>query len=484
VGLLTLAHHTPGRYGHEAHAMTSTFASYAAVAIENARLYDAAQEQAYASAALLQVAQAVVSLSELDEILSTIVRIMPILVGVERAAIYTWDGSAGLLRPAQEYGIPEELFETVWRAMTPDEFPLLAAAMAGGQMVLCDEAHLGPESWHEITPCSPEEVETVTYSDERLLITLPLVVKGETFGVLLAEEAVGGRRFRARRLEILNGIAQQVALSIQNDLFQREMVARERLETEIQLARQIQQTFIPEKLPTPPHWDLAARWRTARQVGGDFYDVFELRDGRLGLFIADVADKGIPAAMFMALTRTLVRAAVVQTESPAEALRKVNDLLYPDCEQGMFVTAVYGVLDSVSGRFTYANAGHNPPLWVKPPSAPKSKRRGAKVQGGTQIERLTRTGMALGVELGVEMAERSIDLAPGDALTFYTDGITEAFSPQDEIFGEERLLDVLRNLSSWSAAEMLDAIDAAVSEFIADVPPADDMTMMAVKRKK
>jgi len=472
VGILTLAHHTPGRYGHEAQAMATTFASYAAVAIENARLYDSAQEQAYASAALLQVAQAVVSLSELDEILGTIVRIMPILVGVERSAIYTYNAETGLLRPAQTYGIPEDVKPLVWRTLQWDEFPLLAAALETGQMAICEEAHLGPESWLRVLPCAPDEMEALTYSEERLLISLPLIVKGEIFGVMLAEEATGGRRFRARRLEILNGIAQQVALSIQNDLFQREMVARERLETEVQLARQIQETFIPETLPRLPHWDLAARWRTARQVGGDFYDVFELPDKKLGLFIADVADKGVPAAMFMALTRTLVRAAVLQTISPAEALRQVNDLLYPDAQQGMFVTAVYGVLDSVTGRFTYANAGHNPPLWIK-----YTKKRGAP-----QIVRLTRTGVALGVGIGFEMTEASLDLAPGEVLFFYTDGITEAFSPGGEIFGEERLLNVLNILPSAPAAEVLEAVDTAVVNFIADAPVSDDITLIVVKR--
>lgn len=472
VGILTLAHHTPGRYGHEAQAMATTFASYAAVAIENARLYDAAQEQAYASAALLQVAQAVVSLSELDDILGTIVRIMPILVGVERSAIYTYNAETGLLRPAQSYGIPEEARPLVWRTLQWDEFPLLAAALESGEMAMCEEAHRGPQSWFEIQPCLPHEVEELTYSEERLLIALPLIVKGEIFGVMLAEEATGGRRFRARRLEILNGIAQQVALSIQNDLFQREMVARERLETEIQLARQIQQTLIPKAMPNLPHWDLAARWRTARQVGGDFYDAFELPNGKLGLFIADVADKGVPAAMFMAVTRTLVRAAILQTESPAAALRQVNDLLYPDAEQGMFVTAVYGVLDSQTGRFTYANAGHNPPLWVKYPLA----------NPVPNIERLTRTGMALGVELGCEMTEASLDLAPGDVLFFYTDGITESFSPTQEMFGEDRLYSVLKTLTPASASEVLEAVDEAVVHFIADAPVSDDITLIVVRR--
>jgi len=473
VGVLTLAHHTPGRYGHEAQAMTTTFASYAAVAIENARLFDSAQEQAYASAALLQVAQAVVSLSEIDEILSTIVRILPILVGVERSAIYAWDSAANLLRPTQEYGLPNELRELLWRSFEPGEFPMLGEALQQGQMVMCQDAHLGPENWLTICPCSAEELEAVTNSDDRLLVALPLMLKGETFGVLLVEETIGGRRFRNRRLEILNGVAQQIALAIQNDLFQKEMVSRENLETEVQLARQIQETFIPKQLTPPQGWDLAARWRTALQMGGDFYDVIPLPDGRLGLFIADVADKGIPAALFMALTRTLVRAAVLQTDSPAQALAQVNDLLYPDCEQGMFVTAVYGALDPQSGWFTYANAGHNPPILVRAAQRKKTE---------PTLELLTRTGIALGAVERAEMTERSLHLAPGDQLLFYTDGVTEAFSAEGEAFGEERLQAILRASKVETAQQLLDEIDGAVSGFVGDYPVSDDVTLIVLKR--
>jgi phosphoserine phosphatase RsbU/P len=481
VGVLTLAHHTPGRYGHEAQTMATTFASYAAVAIENARLYDSSQEQAYASAALLQVAQAVVSLSDIDEILGTIVRIMPILVGVERSAIYAWDSAAGLLRPAQEYGIPDELHAMLWRPFVPGDFPMLDEAIQQGQMVMCQDAHLGPENWLTVCPCSAEELQAVTYSDERLLVALPLMLKGETFGVLLVEEAMGGRRFRNRRLEILNGVAQQIALAIQNDVFQKEMVKRERLETEVQLARQIQDTFIPKQLTALQGWDMAARWRTALQMGGDFYDVIDLPDGRLGLFIADVADKGIPAALFMALTRTLVRAAVLQTDSPARALAQVNDLLYPDCEQGMFVTAVYGALDPKTGRFTYANAGHNPPIWLHSP-LPQGKGPGRKPVEMVRAELLTRTGIALGVVERAEMTERSLDLAAGDQLVFYTDGITEAFSAAGEIFGDERLMGVLMESKAGNAQGLLDEIDEAVCTFVADYPVSDDMTLIVLKK--
>lgn len=470
VGVLTLSHHTPGRYGHEAQAMTSTFASYAAVAIENARLYDSAQEQAYASAALLQVAQAVTGVGDLNDILDAIIRIMPILVGVKRCAIYLWDETAQQYTSSQEYGLSDADKFLVWQdTYFPGEFPLLDGVREKNTLLLrLFDVGLAPVSWLDISPPWDDGFDEFLNRDDDLLMAVPVGIKNDLFGILLAEEAPGGRRFRSRRLEIITGIAQQAALAIQNNRLQEEMVARERLEHEVQVARGIQKTFIPDKLPDPPGWELAARWKTARQVGGDFYDVIELPGQRLGLFIADVADKGIPAALFMALTRTLVRAAVIDTESPAEALRRVNNLLIPDTEQGMFVTAVYGVLSLETGEFTYANAGHNPPFWLQ-------KKTG-------EITRLTRTGMALGVLEGTEIEQRDIQLATGDTLLLYTDGFTEAFSPNGDLFGEERLKAALSTSKEESVQKMLDAIESKLNEFMSTLPPADDLTMLAVRR--
>ncbi|NOT06495.1 MAG: GAF domain-containing protein [Anaerolineales bacterium] len=469
LGVLTLAHHTSGRYGHEAQAITTTFASYAAVAIENARLYDSAQEQAYASAALLQVAQAVVSLNDVDEILGSITRIMPILVGVHRVALYRLDVERNIFTATHEYGFSEdEESEMTEKEFELGEFPLLDAACEQNRMLIQPlKPKAAPKSWLKIQPEADAQREADVVNAERLLMAVPLSIKNDMFGVMLIEEAENGRRFRSRRIEIISGIAQQAALAIQNDLLQQEMVVRERLETEVQLARQIQQTFIPQFLPTHESWQFAARWRTARQVGGDFYDVIELPNGNFGLFIADVADKGMPAALFMALTRTLVRAAVNEMNSPADVLRRVNDQLLPDTQQGMFVTAVYGVLDTTLGTFTYVNAGHNPPFWVK---------------GNGSIEKLTRTAVALGVMEQPSMQERTISLEVGDNLLLYTDGLTEAFSPDGNLFGDSRLMDALISIQKHTADEVLVLVEHRLNEFIETVPLGDDLTMLSVKR--
>ncbi len=469
LGVLTLAHHTSGRYGHEAQAITTTFASYAAVAIENARLYDSAQEQAYASAALLQVAQAVVSLNDVDEILGSITRIMPILVGVHRVALYRWDVERNVFTASQRfaYGFSEdEESQLTEKEFKLGEFTLLDVAYDQNRMLIYPlKLKATPKSWLKIQPEAQEEADAI--NADRLLMAVPLSIKNDFFGVMLIEEAENGRRFRSRRIEIITGIAQQAALAIQNDLLQQEMVVRERLQTEVQLARQIQQTFIPQFLPTHPAWQFAARWRTARQVGGDFYDVIELPNGNFGLFIADVADKGMPAALFMALTRTLVRAAVNEMNSPADVVRRVNDQLLPDTQQGMFVTAVYGVLDTTLGTFTYVNAGHNPPFWVK---------------GNGTIEKLTRTAVALGVIEQPSMQERTISLAVGDNLLLYTDGLTEAFSPDGKLFGDSRLMDALISIQEHTADEVLIVVEERLNEFIESIPLGDDLTMLLVKR--
>ncbi len=468
LGVLTLSHHLPNRYGHEAQAVTATFASYAAVAIENARLYDSAQEQAYASAALLQVAEAVANSNNLDETFGTVVRITPILVGVQACAIYTWD--SGCYQAAQSHGFSAEAQSNLsGKKFIPGDFRLLDAVRENSRTVVGMLPGGDFEDWLDPELATTEEETLYALSTgEHLLIGFPLAVKNDFYGILLVEETREAIRFRQKRIEIMTSIAQQVALSIQNDHLQREMVTRERLQHEVELARQIQKTLIPDHLPEFKDWELAAVWRTAREVGGDFYDVFDLPDGRLGLFIADVSDKGIPAALFMALARTLVRASVNDISSPAKAMQRVNELIIPDNQQSMFITAVYGVLSLESGNLIYANAGHNPPLWLC--------RRTRK------LESLKRTGAALGIIPGAAMDEKTIQLNPGDSILLYTDGLTEAFSPEGETFGEDRLHRLVETLDEPSARGFLQGIEKSVDEFMNYLPAADDLTMLALKR--
>ncbi len=439
-----------------------------AAAIENTTLREAQQEEAYVSAALLQVAQAVANLNDLDDILSTIVRITPILVGVGRCIIFLWDDEQSIFRPAQAYGLPRETRATLLaQRYAPGDFSLLDAVRERDCQVIYS-ADIPGEGGDHIPP------DFAGFGAEKSpsLLALPLSMKGDVLGVMVLEETATSRRSRqkTRRLEIITGIAHQAALAIQSDLLQQEMAERERLERELQLAHEIQQTFMPSQPPSLPGWELAFAWRAARQVAGDFYDFFELPGQRLGLVIADVADKGMPAALFMALTRTLMRAAALEETSPAAALARVNDLLVPDAQSGMFVTVFYAVLSLETGELAYANGGHNLPLLLR-------SRTG-------ELEQLSKGGMALGVLEGAQLEEHAVSLEPGDSLILYTDGVTEAFSPEGDMYSEERLWATVQAAASRSAQAMLDGIDDSVVAFIGDAALSDDRTLVVLRRKQ
>jgi serine phosphatase RsbU (regulator of sigma subunit) len=444
-----------------------------ASAIENTQLREAQREEAYVSAALLQVAQAVASLNDLSDILNTIVRIIPLLVGVDRCIIFLWDDESSLFRLAQAYGL-----STAEAARSRNTDPALQ--YAPGEFRLLDTVREA----NEVISYSPR---TTTGSDARpvppdfsslipgleketsSLLGVPLAVKGDVLGVLVLEEADDVRRSSYEKwLEIVTGIAHQTALALQSDRLQQELAGRERLERELQLAREIQQTLMPRESPQLTDWELAVLCSPARQVGGDFYDFFELDQDRLGLVIADVADKGMPAALFMALTRTLVRAAAQEEDSPSAALVRTNDLLVPDAEQGMFVTALYAVLSQETGKLTYANAGHNQPLLFRSSSG--------------ELEILAKGGMALGVLEGSRAEEHSVTLEPGDFLVFYTDGVTEAMNYDNQVYGEPRLEQTILSTRSETAQSILDTIEESVAAFAGSTPPSDDLTLMVLRR--
>jgi serine phosphatase RsbU (regulator of sigma subunit) len=227
---------------------------------------------------------------------------------------------------------------------------------------------------------------------------------------------------------------------------------------------------MPEHLPYLPGWELNVKWKPARQVGGDYYDVIELPNGDIGLVIADVADKGMPAALFMTLVRTLLRATSRENKSPSRALKEINDLLVPDAKNGMFVTLFYGILNPDNGKFIYANAGHVPPILVS--------------NNGTELIDLVPSGMALGVLPGISMEEKQLQLLPGDKLICYTDGVSEAFSAGGEMYGTFRLKNLISIESNkLSTSELLEAIVNEVYRFSDSSSLSDDLTLIAVCRK-
>jgi len=253
----------------------------------------------------------------------------------------------------------------------------------------------------------------------------------------------------------------------------REMEGRlARSNAGLQIAADIQKSFMPDVIPQIRGFDIAARTVMAKEVGGDFFDVipFEiiaLSKGTLGLLVADVSGKGVPAALFMALSRIVVRVNALWHRDPAQAIRDANNIITEDSKSGMFVTLFFGRLSESDRTLTYVNAGHNPPVVIR-------------TQDGT-LEELLPTGIALGADANQEYSSRTVAIGTGDVVVMYTDGVTDSMNTQEQFFGEARLHAIIREHVHLSAPQILDRILSELREFSGDMPQFDDITVLVIK---
>jgi phosphoserine phosphatase RsbU/P len=247
----------------------------------------------------------------------------------------------------------------------------------------------------------------------------------------------------------------------------RTTAERERTAREMEIAREIQRSFLPKAPPDLPAIGFAARMEPARVVGGDFYDFIPLPDGRWILVVADVTGKGVPAALFMALTRSLVRVNAALHTSPSGLVGAVNEFVARDNSTAMFVTLFLAYLEPSTGTLTYVNAGHNPPLLLS--------------CGKNEVSLLKSAGTPLGLVEGMIYEERKTLVGPGDLLVLYTDGVTEAMNGAQELFGAERLENLVARSGGAQAPVVLELIEEAVRSFAAGEPQSDDMTVVVAK---
>ncbi len=302
-------------------------------------------------------------------------------------------------------------------------------------------------------------------------VVVPLVSQGELIGLLNLGPRLSQQEYSADDRKLLSDLASQTAPAVRVAQLvrqqQRAAQERERIEQELRVARLIQQTLLPKALPDTPGYELAAHYQPAREVGGDFYDFLELDDGRLGLVVGDVTDKGVPAALVMATTRTLLRAVAGRIDAPGEVLERVNDVLYPDIPPNMFVTCLYAILDRETGRLHYANAGHDLPYM--------------KHEGGAK--ELRATGMPLGLMPGMEYEEKEVFLKPGESVLFYSDGLVEAHDPRREMFGFPRLQGFVG--AHPGGATLVDFLLSELGRFTGEGwEQEDDITLVTLQRSE
>lgn len=460
LGILNVAGKSWDSFTPRALELLTNVGSQIGTALERAHFYDALQQKRdQEQAALLTLSSRLLRRPDLEGMMESLIdesravtgaAAGALLLSTERSAIYRFRQALGW------QGRPVEGGATI----DADDASFLCRALREGEPVFVADLR-------ELQPSAIPPV----FDGEGFVgaACLPLTTERGTLGGLILthhkplELEEGSKRF-------LQLAAQQAAAAFEQARLHEEELARRQLEEELGVAREIQRSLLPREIPSLEGWDLAAGYEAARQVGGDFFDLFWPPEppGSLGIVIADVMGKGVPAALFMAMSRTLIRSTALSGRSPAQALLRAHELILKDTSADHFLSAFYAALDPQSGLLIFSNAGHNPPLLLR-------------AAGGDFLE-LGSQGMILGAVENIALGERTLRMESGDLAVFYTDGVTEALSQDGEPFGAERLRQTLSESETARASGVLEAVLAAVAGHRAGAPQSDDLTIVVVKR--
>jgi serine phosphatase RsbU (regulator of sigma subunit) len=423
---------------------------------------------------LVRSSARITSSLQLAQVLEQVVESVLLLTGAERACLLLYDDLGEnlhrvdgsdvrlellVMRAARNWN--NESLETLLNESNPISSSVITVALEKREPVITTNA---------LNDTRFSTSESILLQGLRSILCIPLLLdgNGRALGVLYADNRMQQGIFKTSMLPLLSAFGTQAGIAIEKARLHEEELLKERLEEELNVARNIQLSLLPKTCPTVPGWGFGAIYQAARVVGGDFYDFFELTPGQWGVVVADVADKGIPAAIFMGLSRTAIRSTALSGCTPAEALQRANYVIMQDSSTDMFLTAFYAVLDTASGAILFANAGHNRPLLYRADSG--------------KVETLRARGVVLGLFDHHNAEDRSEVIAPGDVLLFYTDGMTEAMNENDEEFGEARLHNLLIEYAGYTADEISQRILESVRRFCGEAAQFDDMTMVVVKR--
>lgn len=309
-----------------------------------------------------------------------------------------------------------------------------------------------------------EETQFTTLS----LMSVPLVVKGESLGTLNMVNKITGEPFSEDDLKLLRNLANNASLAIKNAQLVDDLKEAERVKRDMEIASRIQMSLLPRNPPQVPGVTLAGRCEPAKNVGGDYYDFFTTVDGNLGILIADVAGHSVGSALVMTITRSVLRFESLRQSSTSAVLEETNRATYDDLSNAeLFITVFYANYDSKTGVLSWANGGHNLPFVYRPST--------------DEIITLGADGMIIGILPEVEYEERSMQLMPGDIMVLYTDGITEAKSLKGEMFEEKRLYDLVRKNHGMTSKELIDCIYDTVYTYSRGVTQYDDITAIVMK---
>ncbi|MBI5267027.1 MAG: SpoIIE family protein phosphatase [candidate division Zixibacteria bacterium] len=421
-----------------------------AVAIDNAHLYRELKREALEKNTLYEVGISLSKSLDLDEVLHVILDSLQRVVPYDAGGVFLIDPEEKQLRALYTIGYPDDQDEKVKLKIGQGLIGHVATTGAG---VIVPDVSVDP---HYV------EAHVGTKSE----VAAPIKVDDRMVGVLnLASNGLDA--YSSRDLKLLTAFASQAAISIERARLHARMLGAKQLEEQLNIARAIQQSFLPQKDPKITGYEVTGRNVSSGEVGGDYYDFIPIVGSHTGIAIGDVSGKGMPAALIMASFRASLIAEIRNNYSIRTICAKVNSLLWESLDPGNYVTAVYGVLDARNHIFTFSNCGHNPPIMLR---------------ANGSVELLSDGGPILGVTKDAVYEERAIVVNPGDTIVLYTDGVTEVFDEAGQEYGVERLVEVIKANRARSVHQIQDAIYSAVTGFCSADHIFDDLTMVVVKR--
>ena len=299
-------------------------------------------------------------------------------------------------------------------------------------------------------------------------LIVPMQIQGKVKGLIILGKRVNNLEYSDYDVEFIYSVGSLAIISLENRRLFKEALEKQKLEEELEFARDIQQNLLPSQIPPTNNFDIVAINLPSKQVGGDYFDIIKVDEGKYIIAIADVSGKGIPASLLMANMQAFLQVISKQNIDIATATALINDLITQNTSDGRFITFFWGLLDDNEKKLTYVNAGHNPPILVRQ----------------NKIIRLSEGGIILGVMKTImPYNSNSIDLESGDKIILFTDGVSEAMNPYSEEFSENRLEQIAINTSSLSAAETMNNIRKEIEEFVQGAPQSDDLTMLIISVK-
>ena len=407
--------------------------------------------------ALLEVSRALGAEMHLDSLLPVIIHKTTEVMDAERSSLFIYDPDS------------DELWSKVAEGMDEKTIRFPAGVGIAGDVAKTLETANIPDAYDD--PRFNPEFDKQSNFKTKSMLCMPMTTrKGELIGVIQVLNKTDGDTFQESDEKLLEALCIQAGVAIVRARLTEAFLEKQRIEESLKLAADIQMGMLPSTFPAFPErndFDLFAGIIPAKEVGGDFYDFFLIDKKHLCFVIGDVSGKGIPAALFMALTKTQIKASSSRRRTPGDVLYRANNDLCHENESGMFCTLFYGIMNMETGEVTYANAGHNPPYIINKNSEP------------VQIE--STGGIALGVMEEMEFESATFTASKGDSMFLYTDGVNEAMNEADEEYSYERLEDYLKENSTGSITDMVNKNLESVKEFAGAAPQSDDITVLALR---